>query len=619
LALVDGGLWLVGLWVSLMVARGLGGVRPGFADVVAAAVVVPVLLAVAGVVVGTYRGRWRVGCFEEFVGMAASAGAAVGSFEVLVRLLGWGAPLWGVRVVAGLVGVGLMTVPRGLWRWVRDRHSGVGERLLVWGAGRGALAVLPALLAEGSGFCPVALLDDDPGKRYRSLFGLRVVGGRRDLSALVERFGASAVLIAIPSASAELVRELVGEIEGLGVRALIVPPPGELLGTVSDVREVTEADLLGRRVVNTDVGSIAGYLTGKRVLITGAGGSIGSELARQVFSFGPAELCLLDRDESALHATVLSMTGRALLTDDSTVLCDIRDAAAVRRVFRERRPEVVFHAAALKHVPMLERFPDEAYKTNVLGTRNVLAAAAACGVERFINISTDKAADPVNVLGLSKRVTERLTATAGLECGRPFTSVRFGNVLGSRGSMLITFRNQIKAGGPVTVTDPDATRYFMMIEEAVALTIQAGAIGGPGEVLVLDMGEPIRIRDVAELLVARSGRDIAIEYTGLRPGEKVHEALFGPDEDDHRPIHPAISHAHVPPLNHHQTATLDHIDHDHWNPRQTMHHLANTNSETPVLVAAPGLDDDSDDVVVDLRGRTVLQLEPSTLPVEAAG
>jgi dTDP-glucose 4,6-dehydratase len=313
------------------------------------------------------------------------------------------------------------------------------------------------------------------------------------------------------------------------------------------------------------------------------------------------------------------MTGRALLTDDSTLLCDIRDEAAVRRVFAQRRPDVVFHAAALKHVPMLERFPDEAYKTNVLGTRNVLAAAAACGVERFINISTDKAADPVNVLGLSKRVTERLTATAGLECGRPFTSVRFGNVLGSRGSMLITFRNQIKAGGPVTVTDPDATRYFMMIEEAVALTIQAGAIGGPGEVLVLDMGEPIRIRDVAELLVARSGRDIAIEYTGLRPGEKVHEALFGPDEDDHRPIHPAISHAQVPALNHHHTATLDQIDHDHWNPRQTMTHLAHTTSETPVLVAAPGLDDESDDVVVDLRGRTMLQLEPSTLPVEAAG
>ena len=312
------------------------------------------------------------------------------------------------------------------------------------------------------------------------------------------------------------------------------------------IRDVTEADLLGRRIIDTDLESIAGYLNGKRVLITGAGGSIGSELARQVFRFNPAELIMLDRDESALHGTLLSITGKAMMSDEDTVLCEIRDLEAIRKVFRERRPEVVFHAAALKHVPMLERFPDEAYKTNVLGTKNVLESAAEFGVERLINISTDKAADPINVLGLSKRVGERMTSTVGDTSGRPYVSVRFGNVLGSRGSMLVTFRNQIEQGGPVTVTHPDATRYFMMIEEAVALTIQAGAIGTCGEVLVLDMGEPIRIRDVAEMLVRRSGRNIRIEYTGLRPGEKVHEALFGAGENDTRTSHPAISHAKVP-------------------------------------------------------------------------
>jgi FlaA1/EpsC-like NDP-sugar epimerase len=391
------------------------------------------------------------------------------------------------------------------------------------------------------------------------------------------------------------------------LRALIFPRPAELLGGLGagDVREVSEADLLGRRVVNTDVGAIAGYLRGKRVLITGAGGSIGSELARQVQGFAPAELVLLDRDESALHATVLSMTGRALLTDDSTVLCDIRDRVALRRVFGERRPEVVFHAAALKHVPMLERFPDEAYKTNVLATHHVLDAAAEFGVERFINVSTDKAADPVNVLGYSKRVTERLTSTVGTGCGRPFVSVRFGNVLGSRGSMLITFRNQIEAGGPVTVTDPDATRYFMMIEEAVALTIQAGAIGRAGEVLVLDMGEPIRIKNVAELLVARSGRDIPIEYTGLRPGEKVHEALFGIDEVDVRPVHPAISHAMVPCLPRADLASLDQIDRPGWDAREAMVVLASGKGRPVPLYAAR-----TDDIVIDLTGSTALHVEP---------
>jgi FlaA1/EpsC-like NDP-sugar epimerase len=386
------------------------------------------------------------------------------------------------------------------------------------------------------------------------------MGTRADIARVAKQRDADAVLIAIPSAPREVIRELVDIVEEAGLRPLVLPRVSELYGGLDagDIRDVTEGDLLGRQTVSTDVGSIAKYVTGKRVLVTGAGGSIGSELARQLARYGPEDIVLLDRDESALHAVSLSITGRALMSEENTVLCDIRDACAVHDVFRYHRPEVVFHAAALKHVPMLQRFPAEAMKTNVQGTMNVLEAAATVGTERFVNISTDKAADPVNVLGTSKRVAERLTASMAADTGRAFVSVRFGNVLGSRGSMLETFRAQIDRGGPLTVTDKDATRYFMMVEEAVALSIQAGAIGRPGEVLVLDMGKPVRIDDVARMMVARAPRPIRVEYTGLRPGEKVHEVLFGADEVDARPFHPAISHVSAPAMSEDAIAAMRH-------------------------------------------------------------
>lgn len=255
---------------------------------------------------------------------------------------------------------------------------------------------------------------------------------------------------------------------------------------------------------------------------------------------------MLDRDESALHATQLSIYGQAMLDDDSTVLADIREPRAIRELFELRQPQVVFHAAALKHLPMLEKAPGEAIKTNVWGTMTVLEAAAAVGVERFVNISTDKAAKPINVLGYSKRVAEGLTSAVAATASGTFLSVRFGNVLGSRGSVLTAFAAQISAGGPVTVTDPRVTRYFMTIKEAVQLVIQAAAIGSDGEALVLDMGEPVAINTVAEQLIEMSGRRIEIVYTGLREGEKLHEDLLGEGEADVRPQHPLISHTPVP-------------------------------------------------------------------------
>ena len=266
---------------------------------------------------------------------------------------------------------------------------------------------------------------------------------------------------------------------------------------------------------------------------------------------------MLDRDESALHGVQLAIEGRALLTSPDLLLCDLRDRGAVQDVFTRTRPDVVFHAAALKHLTLLEQHPREAVKTNVWATLDLLEITASAGVKRFVNISTDKAADPSSVLGYTKRITERLTSHFASTARGTYLSVRFGNVLGSRGSMLTTFQSQIDRGGPLTVTDPHVTRYFMTIEEAVQLVIQAGAIGNDGEALVLDMGEPVLISEVARLMAARSSRRIGIEFTGLRPGEKLHEVLLAHDEDDVRPAHQLISQVPVPALQPHMARAID--------------------------------------------------------------
>jgi FlaA1/EpsC-like NDP-sugar epimerase len=317
---------------------------------------------------------------------------------------------------------------------------------------------------------------------------------------------------------------------------------------LESVKVLGERELLGRSEIDTDDSGIAAIVEGRRVLVTGAGGSIGSELCRQLHRFGPAGLVMVDRDESALHAVELSIAGRALFESRNVVVADIRDRERMHDVFAEHRPHVVFHAAALKHLALLELYPDEGWKTNVAGTHNVLDAAAKVGVERFVNISTDKAADPTSVLGHTKRAAERLTAHAAHRTRRPYVSVRFGNVLGSRGSVLEAFRAQAGRGGPLTVTHPEATRYFMLIEEAVHLVLKAATIGGPGEALILDMGSPVRIDDVARRIAAEAADPVEIVYTGLRPGEKLHERLVGADEMGQSRIHPLISHVAVAPL-----------------------------------------------------------------------
>jgi FlaA1/EpsC-like NDP-sugar epimerase len=378
---------------------------------------------------------------------------------------------------------------------------------------------------------------------------------------VVRQCSADAVLIAIPSASAELTRELCLAGEKLELDVKVLPPISKLFHrsvNLDDIRPITPADLLGRSQADIDIEAVAGYLRGQRVLVTGAGGSIGSELCRQLRRFEPAQLIMLDRDESALHAIQLSLEGQALLDRRDLVIADIRDRLRMHAVFAEHRPHVVFHTAALKHLPLLEMHPSEAVKTNVFGTLNLLEVAAAWDVTRFVNVSTDKAADPTSVLGYSKRIAERLTAWSGSRGdGCVSLSVRFGNVLGSRGSVLTTFTEQIRNGGPVTVTHPDVTRYFMTVEEAVQLVIEAGAVGSPGEVLVLDMGKPIRILDVAKRLIHESRLPIQLAFTGLRPGEKLHEALLGTGEQDLRPVHRLIAHVPVPPLDPSELERLD--------------------------------------------------------------
>jgi FlaA1/EpsC-like NDP-sugar epimerase len=553
---VDAAAWLLAVPISTFL-RYDGHVEPmRWGWILLFAVLGATASLVTGEALGLYQRKWRYGSFDEVVVVAISAVSAALLLTV-ARLVIAGAELpRSVPMLAGLLALILMCLVRYVWRLLSEASNRPrGDdliRVVIFGAGeRGAQIIRAMLHDRRSPYLPVALIDDNPRNRKLRINGIHVRGTRHDLAAVAETYGATAMVIAPQTAEPARIRELTDLGLSAGLQVLVLPVMQELADEAinpTDIRPVTEADLLSRPPAELDIDAIAGYITNKRVLVTGAGGSIGSELCRQINRFGPAELIMLDRDESALHALQLSLEGHGLLDTPNLVLADLRDRARLLNLFGERRPDVVFHAAALKHLTLLESNPDEAWKTNVVGTQNVLDAALAANVQRLVNISTDKAADPTCVLGYSKRIAERLTSHVALASGRPFVSVRFGNVLGSRGSMLPTFTAQITRGGPVTVTHPDVTRFFMTIEEAVRLTVQAGAIGRSGEVLVLDMGDPVRIADIARRLIEQSGKRIRIRYTELRPGEKLHEVLFGIGEVDDRPFHPLVSHCAVPPL-----------------------------------------------------------------------
>ena len=541
---VDAAAWAVAVPLTTFLRYDMRIDPVNEAGVVAVVAVAIVLQGLVGLSLGLYRRRYHYGSFDEVrvLGLCVAIVAVV-TF-ILARLFGGSLVPRSVPVLAAFLALVVAVVCRYVARLVEDRHlrppDDRSEPIVVFGAGDAGNQITRTLLrSRNSPYRPVALVDDDPRRARMQLNGLRVRGTGADALDVANRLGAASVLVAIPSITGDRLRSFAAPLLEAGMKVLVLPPVAELLGHValSDIRPITVADLLGRHPAEVDTAAIAGYVTGRRVLVTGAGGSIGSELCRQLNSFHPSALVMLDRDESGLHATQLELEGRALLDSPSLVLADIRDRDRIFQVFQQHRPEVVFHTAALKHLPLLEFNPSEAWKTNVVGTHHVLEAAEAAGVSRLVNLSSDKAADPASVLGYVKRICERLTAEVADRTGLPYVSVRFGNVLGSKGSMLGVFERQVRDGGPITVTHPDVSRYFMTSEEAIALTIQAGAIGRPGEVLVLDMGEPVRIAEVATRLAEQASSTVPIVYTGLRPGEKLHEVLLGAGETG-RATHP---------------------------------------------------------------------------------
>lgn len=424
--------------------------------------------------------------------------------------------------------------------------------ILVYGTGYLGTRLVDRLVTDpDSPYRVVGLIDDDPKKATFTTHGCKVVGSIGQLAQIAAQTQAQAVAVAIAKPGREIMQRVADQADIAHIEIKIPSSVAQIFDTTRpavDMRSMSIEDLLGREPVSLDLDAIGEILWGKRVLVTGAGGSIGSELCAQIANFHPAKLMMLDRDETALQAVQLRLTGNGLLQNDDVILADIRDKERLREIFEERRPQIVFHTAALKHLPLLESYPAEGWKSNVLGTLNVLEAASATDVEAFVNISTDKAADPTSVLGATKSLAEQLTAWVGARSEGRYISVRFGNVIGSRGSMLPTFVYLIENDLPVTVTHPKATRYFMTIPEACQLVLEAAALGDTGDVMVLDMGEPVSILEVAKRMIEMSGKDLRIEFTGLRPGEKLHETLVSKAETGSKRKHPKITQIAVNPI-----------------------------------------------------------------------
>ena len=499
---------------------------------------------------GLYGQMWRYASVQEarrvvlatalaavlVIGADLMSGGPVSALPLSVVLLG---------AVLCLMGFGAIRFQSRLFGLRRRTHMADRTRVLLLGAGdAGSMILKDILINPHLGLDPAGIVDDDPRKLGLSLHGVRILGPRSAIPSLIRRLGIDQMLLAIPSATGEVIREVAALCEECDVPLRVLPSVRETLGgriTARDIRDLRIEDLLGRQQVETNLEAVADLLRGRRVMITGAGGSIGSEIARQVAPFKPSTLILLDHDESHLHDTVASLDP---CSEVQSVLADVREGHQILELFMARRPEVVFHAAAHKHVPILETHPREALLTNVIGTASVADAAAVAGVDRLVLISTDKAVRPASVMGCSKWFAEQIVRSFQ-PIGSVFCAVRFGNVVGSRGSVIPTFLRQIQRGGPVTVTDPSMTRYFMSVEEAVQLVLQAATLATGGEVFTLDMGEPVRIIDLARRLIHLSGRvpnrDVDVIVIGPRPGEKVVEELTGPGEQFVPSAHPGIA------------------------------------------------------------------------------
>jgi FlaA1/EpsC-like NDP-sugar epimerase len=529
------------------------------------AVPVVLLQLLALRVAGAHRHSWRYTSLEDVVAIALAligVSLALTSLRLAVGTPAPEATLWvvalpygvilGDAVLAFLALSGLRVARRLQSEMTEERHQlATGtkrQRVLLIGAGRAGVMVSKEIVHRPDlGLVPLGYLDDDPAKQDRTVAGLPVLGTTNDLPRLAEEVAPDEVIITMASVGRDDMRRILDLCETAGIRPKIIPGLYEIVGgrvNLSRIRPVAVEDLLGRDQVELDVTSMRDLLAGRTVMVSGAGGSIGAELARQAARFAPSAIVLVEQAEPALWAIHRDLEAEHADLPVVPAIADVCDEHRMRQLFADHRPDVVLHAAAHKHVPIMEDNPGEAIKNNVGGTKIVADLAAEHGTQRFVLVSTDKAVNPTSVMGVTKRLAERYVQHVAASTGRDFVAVRFGNVLASTGSVVPIFRQQVEQGGPVTVTHPDMTRYFMTIPEASQLVLQAGALGQPGEILVLDMGEPVRIVDLAENVIRLSGfepyTDIDIQFTGVRPGEKLFEELSLNEENATRTRHPKI-------------------------------------------------------------------------------
>jgi FlaA1/EpsC-like NDP-sugar epimerase len=546
-------LWVpVAIWAAFSFRFNLQAIPPhyiqGFYSLIAFALPVHALFFW---IFGLYRGIWRFASMPDLIRISK----AVLLSSLVVNLAGFvvfklqGVPRTVLVLAPLLLIIGLMG-PRLCYRLYKDKRlqlrSKEGKRTLVVGAGQAGELLLRDLLSRQE-YQPVALVDDDRKKHNRDIHGVKVYGGLHEIGDIVRLLEVELVLLAIPSARKATVQRIVAACVQANVDCKTLPSLDELTNgqvEAGQLRPVTLEDLLGRDPVELDHQAIAGYLENRTVLVTGGGGSIGSELCRQVAELHPLRLVIFEHSEFNLYAIDNELRAAFPHLKIISVLGDMKNYDRVDWAFRKFLPEVVFHAAAYKHVPMLELNPAEGVQNNVFGTKMVADAADRYGVERFVLVSTDKAVNPANVMGTTKRIAEIYCQNLDLRSQTKFITTRFGNVLGSAGSVVPLFEQQIKKGGPITVTHREIKRYFMTIPEAVSLILQAGSMGKGGEIFVLEMGDPVYIRDLAEQMIRLSGlvphRDIKIEYIGLRPGEKLFEEIFHESEDLRGTTHPKL-------------------------------------------------------------------------------
>jgi FlaA1/EpsC-like NDP-sugar epimerase len=541
--------WVIAFWLRFNLE-----IPPDFAHVMWTRL--PWVLAVYAAVfwgLGLYRGLWRFASLPDLQRILAAVGIGALGVPTLLALLRTGESVpRSVYLLAPLLLIGAMSGSRLAYRaWKEKRLLGVvahpeAEPVLVLGAGTAAAALLKDLAGSGR-WRVIGLLDDDPAKQGGAIAGVKVVGVLADVGRIAGRFEVTQAIIAMPAATHAARRRAVELCAAAGLQVMTVPAYSDIVSgkvSVSALRNVELDDLLGRDPVKLDDAGLHALLGGKRVLVTGAGGSIGSELCRQIARYAPGELILFEISEFALYSIEQEFRDRFPELAVAALIGDAKSPARVGEVFAQHAPQVVFHAAAYKHVPLMEDGnAAEAVANNVLSTVTLARAAQAAGAEKFVLVSTDKAVNPTNVMGASKRLAEMLLQAGQADSRTEFVIVRFGNVLGSTGSVIPRFRAQIARGGPVTVTHPEIQRYFMSIPEAAQLVLQAGLMGKGGEIFVLDMGEPVRIADLAKQLIRLSGfaeGDIRIVYTGLRPGEKLYEELLADAEHTLPTPHPKL-------------------------------------------------------------------------------